>query len=160
MSVCVCLMLNQTKPCSSFENQFYIACSLSLSVSLFTLSVQSEWVGAEWVKSKEFMRESRRERESERAHERAQPLVLTPGSKFKGSQADFLGLDAALMTGLGAWDTGSTGDLQVLVDEPRSDSHPVQVGKKTKTVHQTFLPAYIKNCNCVIVQSIFLGNKI
>lgn len=85
------------------------------------------------------MREKRTERERERGkvrereRERASAAThssLTPGSKFTGSQADFLGLDAALMTGLGAWDTGSTGDLQVLVDEPRSDSHPAQVGKK------------------------------
>lgn len=34
------------------------------------------------------------------------------------------------MTGLGAGDTGPTGDLQVLVDEPEPDSLPAQVGMK------------------------------
>lgn len=32
------------------------------------------------------------------------------------------------MTGLGAGDAGPTGDLQVQVDEPESDSLPSQVG--------------------------------
>lgn len=99
------------------------------------------------------MREKRRERERgevrERERERASAAThssLTPGSKFTGSQADFLGSDAALMTGLGAWDTGSTGDLQVLVDEPRSDSHPAQVGKKI--VHQTFIYESLQPWDC------------
>lgn len=34
------------------------------------------------------------------------------------------------MTGLGAGDVGPTGDLQVLLDEPESDSLPAQVGLK------------------------------
>lgn len=99
------------------------------------------------------MREKRRERERgevrERERERASAAThssLTPGSKFTGSQADFLGSDAALMTGLGAWDTGSTGDLQVLVDELRSDSHPAQVGKKI--VHQTFIYESLQPWDC------------
>ncbi|KAA8580119.1 hypothetical protein FQN60_005654, partial [Etheostoma spectabile] len=68
-----------------------------------------------------------RERETEREREvgeAASHSSLTPGSKFIGSQADFLGLDAALMTGLGAGDAGPTGDLQVLLDEPGPDSLP------------------------------------
>lgn len=59
---------------------------------------------------------------------------LTPGSKFTGSQADFLGLDTALMTGLRPGDAGPTGDLQVLVDEPEPDSLLLQVGLKTYKV--------------------------
>lgn len=63
--------------------------------------------------------------------EAASPSSLTPGSKFIGSQADFLGLHAALMTGLGAGDVGPTGDLQVLVKEPEPDFLPAQVGLET-----------------------------
>ena len=46
------------------------------------------------------------------------------------------------MTGLGAGDTGPTGDLQVQVDEPEPGSLPAQVGQKPSyltLVHQISL---------------------
>ena len=58
-----------------------------------------------------------------------QPLFV-PHSRLRGSPADILGVDAAPMTGLGAWDTGPSGDLQVLQEEPGPDPQPVQVGLK------------------------------
>lgn len=57
-----------------------------------------------------------------------QAARLVPHSRLSGSRADILGLDVVLMTGLGAWDTGPTGDLQFPVDRPEPDSHPARVG--------------------------------
>lgn len=54
--------------------------------------------------------------------------LAVPHRRLSGSQACILGLDEALMTGLGTWDTGPTGDLQVPVDKPEPDSHPARVG--------------------------------
>ncbi|KAK7913616.1 hypothetical protein WMY93_013827 [Mugilogobius chulae] len=79
----------------------------------------------EWVRSKGGKRRKEEDRERERKRERgrererkigaASCSSLSPGwlFYFTGSQAEFLGLHSALMTGLGVADAGPTGDLQV-----------------------------------------------
>lgn len=108
------VMLHRRPPCGSYENPFFFFFLQSFFVSVFTLSGMSGW--------------KRREGESERRRSSHSLQSASPSSK--GSQADILGVDAALMTGLGAWDTGPTGDLQVLLEEPQTDSHPLRVGLK------------------------------
>lgn len=82
---------------------------------------------AEWVKRK---RRRERGREGEQKRDRKRASLCPSLQAAPAARADVLGLDAALMTGLGAWDTGPTGDPQVLVDEPGPDSHPARVGLK------------------------------
>lgn len=65
-----------------------------------------------------------------------QPLICASlqALNLQTARQDFFGLDAALMTGLGAWDAGPTGDLRVLVDNPEPDSHLAQVGLQKKCI--------------------------
>lgn len=130
--VCVCVLYMS---CGSFENRL-------AQPSLDPPPQHSQRRGgatfSRWSIS---LREGESEggRECERSRERGREWERGTGvaarrpslsdSEFIGSQADyFLGWDAALMTGLGAGDAGPTGDLQVQVDEPESDSLPSQVG--------------------------------
>ena len=70
------------------------------------------------------------------------------------------------MTGLGAGDTGPTGDLQVQVDEPEPDSLPAQVGQKPShltLVHQMSLltanPQILPD-TMLIMQAEFLASTV